>query len=322
MNTVPYTEVLDRAHELQAMSTDRMVPASELKVKNLSTMVLGGEEVGLSPVGAQQVCTFLQMPHNYIKKLPEALQEEQFNHWTNQLELKDPDKIFRVRMRNGKARGVLTSRFTAIDNFNLLERIQPFIEAHEMAVESYNLADPISYVRFVAPKGEAMQVGDEFRVGLDLTNSEVGWHSVEMQSLVWRMVCTNGAFGVMPEQVFRFRHIGGNDRRADQEIDGFFSQVANTSLNLDRLRRLNDVRLNAEGIEGHLEEFTHDSRIPKRIIPDVRKNWSKEPIESAYGVFNAITRLGHSAKGYQKRQEVESYGGTYVSWALRGISLN
>ena len=137
-----------------------------------------------------------------LSDYPELLAEN-VNSWFQ----REPTQRM-VRTLDGTVRAFLSNRYRRIDNLDIAEIVLPVIQQMEDAYfESCQITDSRMYIKVVNKRLEAEVVpGDIVQSGVIISNSEVGLGSVNIQPLVYRLVCSNGM--VVNDAQTRRTHIG------------------------------------------------------------------------------------------------------------------
>ena len=168
----------------------------------------------------RQLGTYLGIPQKYYELMrtdaPELLAYNA-NYWFSQ-----KNELRTLRTIDGCARAFLSNRYRRIDNLDIAGIVLPVLQEMEgMHFESCQLTDSRMYIKVVNKRLEAEVVpGDIVQSGVIISNSEVGLGSVNIQPLVYRLVCSNGM--VVNDAQTRRTHIG-RVNEADENFQ-LFSQ--------------------------------------------------------------------------------------------------
>lgn len=130
--------------------------------------------VGLAPTGwaTTQLCQRLNIPTSYFKRCPEALRDDQFNHWIEHAERPQsrPER-WRLRTRGDTLRGVLTERYTCLDNRDVLSTLAPLVEP-QYQIGWFALTEESFHLRLVDPRlAREVLPHDRLVAGVHLANS-------------------------------------------------------------------------------------------------------------------------------------------------------
>jgi len=172
--------------------------------------------LSLTPWATGQLCARLSIPTPYFKRCPPCLRDSQVNYWLRYApaptgeededagpfaEPDEPhlaagwDDTWLLRGRKDRLRGILSSRYAALDNAQLLDALRPLLldRQERLEVKDFALSEESLHLRLVDPQlAREVLKDDRLMVGFHVSNSEVGRHSVRVDALVWRLVCSNG----------------------------------------------------------------------------------------------------------------------------------
>ena len=164
------------------------------------------EPLEIQQTAHQQIGTYLDIPSKYYDRMLQrdpALLSYNVNRWFQ----KEPEQKL-LRTMDGKARAFLSNRYRRIDNLDIARVVLPIIGEMEGArFESCEITDDRMYLKVVNPRLQAEVVpGDIVQAGIMISNSETGLGAVNIQPLIYRLVCSNGM--VVNEAGTRRAHIG------------------------------------------------------------------------------------------------------------------
>ena len=150
------------------------------------------EPLDIGPNAHRQIGTHLSIPAKYYTKMQEEdpeLLSVNVNSW---LERSDAQRMLRVL--DGRARAFLSNRYLRMDHLQIAEAVLPIIqEIKDARFESCQITEDRMYIKVVNPRlQQEVRPGDIVQSGLIISNSEVGLGSVNIQPLVYRLVCSNG----------------------------------------------------------------------------------------------------------------------------------
>lgn len=160
-----------------------------------------------------QLCARLGIPTPYFRKCPSALQEAQANHWLRHGPHKLGEKWL-LRARESQLRAVLSERYNPLDNTMLLDEVRLLLP-ERYCVDWLGLAEENLHLRVVDPTRRRDVLPDDgLMAGLHLSNSEVGFRSVTVDALVYRLVCSNGLVRLVNgKSLLRQRHLHISESR-------------------------------------------------------------------------------------------------------------
>ena len=297
--------------------------------------VAGQEEFGIADLAHDQVATYTDIPRAYYGRLqsshPALLAQN-----VNTLMQAKPDKRM-VRTLDGHARAFLSDRYRCIDHLDLMENLLPtLMERRDLSFASAEVTDRRLYIKVISSELEGqVKAGDTVRMGLIISNSEVGLGSVMVAPFSERLVCTNGMvhldYGKRKAHLGRAAEAEGEawemftdeTRKADDRA--FFLKVRDTvhnALNGETLQRvLTDMReatgevintdpakmVEAVGLNAGLGETERGSVLRNLIAGADLSRW---------GLANAITRTAQESESYDRATELEQLGGRLLNEPL------
>ena len=160
----------------------------------------------------------------------------------------------------------------------------------EAEVKMVEESDRLFNLRLTFPalqKNMNPQVGDICEVGFDISNSEVGYASIQVMPMIFRLVCTNGLRTQKALQILRKRHVGINFF----QMQDFFTNIFDKDLSvmveqMELMGNLQNYRV--KNLETVMFNIAKNIGIPKRVpqkaileIATVRP--------TRYDVLNAFT---------------------------------
>lgn len=285
-----------------------------------------------------QLATTLAIPKPYYDRMREQapdLLAKNANYW---LETQPAKKM--IRTLDNSVRAILSDRFRPLDNLDLAEAVLPKLTALQATVLSGEVTERRFYLKATTERirGDVNR-GDVVQAGLVVSNSEIGEGRLSISSLLYRLVCLNGA---IMEQVTRRAHIGGrvsgveaiddareyfSDATRQASDKAFFLQAQDAVAGVLTQERFDKGLLDMRRAAG--EKLPED--IPA-VVELAAKRFSFTEGErssilthliqggdlTAYGLGNAITRASQDVESYDRATELERIGGDV--FALPGKS--
>jgi hypothetical protein len=197
------------------------------------------------------------------------------------------------------------------------------------------------YLKVINPRlTDEVKAGDYVQSGFVLSNSEVGAGSVQVQPLVYRLVCTNGM--VVNDAGLTRYHLGSRSGRENEAYE-LYSDRTLALEDQALLAKVQDtVRAAAEP-----EQF---AKVVQRMREAARTPLSGNPAEvvevtgkklglleaeqgdvlthliqggdlSQWGLVNAITRTSQDVADYDRATELERLGGVVLEMAPKQLAL-
>ena len=264
----------------------------------------------------------LQIQRKTLDKFSESFQQKMINERLKQL---GTDGCI-ARVKNDRLRVLVSPNYVKSDNIDIVNQLSTVDLIDEYFVKRFNLDDFSMKIDLVKNNGRRsigmMTDGklDEFEHGFSASNSEVGLYSLDLSSFLYRLICTNGA--VAKDSIFSInqRHYG---RNAQINIQDRFNLLKESSAKLfDKLGSLKDSPIeNADNdfFESFFKELRKKNKsfyASKELREKVTNNYNIESQlteNNYYTLFNAITRTARDEQNVDKKFELESLAGTFLS---------
>ena len=291
----------------------------------------GAQQFGTTRLFHRQVASALGIPAKYYdimqSQKPELLAQN-VNAW-----LSDRENSYMIRTMDyggGRvARALLSDRYRRIDNMEIASAVLPlFAGSDQYEVISSEVTEDRMYLKILSRRLEMEVVpGDYVQAGVVISNSEVGLGSVNVQPLVYRLVCTNGM--IVNDMGERKNHVG----RAAKAVEDSFHIYSDETMEAEDkafLLKLRDVTMAAieEGrfaqVVGKLKESAGIPITGKvtEVVELTGKTYGFNTDEqdsilqyliaggdlSQYGLSNAITRASQDVESYDRATALEGIG--------------
>lgn len=291
----------------------------------------GAQQFGTTRLFHRQVASALGIPAKYYdimqSQKPELLAQN-VNAW-----LSDRENSYMIRTMDyggGRvARALLSDRYRRIDNMEIASAVLPlFAGSDQYEVISSEVTENRMYLKILSRRLEMEVVpGDYVQAGVVISNSEVGLGSVNVQPLVYRLVCTNGM--IVNDMGERKNHVG----RAAKAVEDSFHIYSDETMEAEDkafLLKLRDVTMAAieEGrfaqVVGKLKESAGIPITGKvtEVVELIGKTYGFNTDEqdsilqyliaggdlSQYGLSNAITRASQDVESYDRATALEGIG--------------
>tara|TARA_R110000787_G_scaffold18247_2_gene56090 strand:+ start:681 stop:1751 length:1071 start_codon:yes stop_codon:yes gene_type:complete len=329
----------------QAVSKeDYVVPQDTLRYDPLNggSIVFESNSVGqqsykITDQASRQLATKLKIPTKYFMRMQELepeLLSNNVNTW-----LKSDQRGTMVRTLDGKVRAFLSDRYNRIDNYDVLNQVEPILTAQSnmgnLTIQSCEISARRMYLKATFPKlsreVSKSEVGDIVEAGVSIGNSETGHGSFEIAPLIFRTLCKNGM--VSTDKLTR-RHLGSH---VSSDEDGIIYR--NETIQADDkalLMKIEDTLrsiLDSDTFDRAVDRFSETKEIrfsgnPNRIIKKLSNNYDLNELESegiltalfeakddnnAFGIINAVTRFSQDVEDYDRASELESLGGKLLN---------
>ena len=286
------------------------------------------EPLEIQQTAHRQLGTHLNIPWKYYDRMLQTepgLLAHNVNHW---LRRGDPTQRM-LRTIDGKARAFLSERYRRIDNFDLTAATLPVIaEMQGARFESCQLTEDFLYLKVVNPKLTAeVRVGDVVQAGVVITNSETGQGAVNIQPLVYRLVCSNGM--TVNEARMRRNHVGRvssadenlllySDETLKADDKAFMMKVQDTlratvdevkfARVVSLMKESTEAKLNTASIPSVVKLASSSFGITETESEGVFQHLIEDGDYTLYGLANAVTRFSQDVEDYDRASKLESIG--------------
>lgn len=295
-------------------------------------MIKGIGQFMLNHIAQDQLCNQLAIPRKYyelMRNTAPQLLAENVNHWLTNT----PDTRM-VRTLDGNIRAFLSSKYRAMDNFDLAASFLPILGEMELEVVSSELTDSKLYIKAVFPKIQReVKKGDIVQSGIMITNSEVGQGSLSVQPLVYRLICLNGA--IINDARMSKRHVGRrlNDgdsenpyeiyqddtKKADDKAlwlkvrDTVASTISEVTFDKYVRKFVESTEIKMDGdIQKAVEVVSEKVGLMETEKAAVLRHLIEGGDLSSYGLSNAITRTSNDLDDYDRSTDLQVIGGQII----------
>lgn len=272
-------EVSDRVDKLSRNCVDKMVRVQEITFDSLNTVRIANEPFALRDMAQLSFAYRLGIPLQYLKRCPPEIQKYNLDHWITKE--KNEELLFRF---DGKdVRVVFTPRYTPVDNFEILERLDSLGYGPDTEVQC---SVDHEFMMLNIPEGKAFTVnGDKMRPGLSISNSEVGIAALSISAFLLRLVCTNGMIS-STHVAEKYKHIS---RRILDEFPEVLERVSNELAN-QKNRLLFSLNTKVAYPENTIKSFNRQFALGKIEQEAVEWAWPQEAGDSMFHIVNTYTR--------------------------------
>lgn len=262
----------------------------------------------LSRHALAQLCARLPLPAGgappagYLARCPDHLAAANLNHWLARCRQHEQPVLVRTRQNGGTdpgVRAVLSHRYRAVDHLPLLEALERLLPEHRLSLGGWSLDDEQLTLRIVANADHPASLQDPLRVGLHVSNSEVGLGCVSLTALVTRLVCSNGlVVKVADLGGLHRRHVGRAGENLQETVHVALPRVLEEAD--EAARRFARLRHQPapQPLEPFLERTAREAELPDEHFPRLAPLLEGETL---YDVVNAFTRL---AQGFPVAERV------------------
>ena len=287
------------------------------------------EPLDIQETAHRQLGAYLNIPQKYYEKMLAEnvdLLTENVNSWLQ----KEPE--FRLlRTMDGRARAFLSNRYRRIDNLDIANITLPIIQEMPGAYfESCQITPDYLYIKVVNPRLTAEVVpGDVVQVGVSISNSETGLGAVNIQPLIYRLVCSNGMVVNDARAGTRRTHIGRINARDENfflysqetraaDDHAFVMKVRDTvraavdearfAQVVDKMRESTQLHLNTADLPGVVKLASTSFGITEAESGGVLQHLIEGADYTVYGLANAVTRYSQDVESYDRASKLEEIG--------------
>lgn len=320
-----------------AMKADHLVDTRRIHVEPVENQIfmnlhddkgeIAAEPVVVNLIAHRQIGTELSIPAPFYDRMLQS-HPDLLAHNINTLFQREPGERL-VRTLGGTARAFLSNRYMVIDNIEIAKIVLPIISTMQDArIESCQVTDSRMYIKVVNPRLEAeVAPGDIVQSGMIISNSEVGHGSVNIQPLVYRLVCSNGM--IVNDARTRRNHVGRANstdenfamysRETLQAVDkAFVMKIQDTvkavvdQTRFDRvvglMQTAKEAKMNTHDVPGVVKLTGREFKITEAETNGVLQHLIEGKDLSLYGLSNAITRYAQDVDSYDRSTKLESIG--------------
>jgi hypothetical protein len=323
-------EVRDKVHSDDSGKWDTIVKARSVTLKNgriiFPQATADGYDMGLSlsPWATGQACTKLGIPAAYFRKCPQVLQDSNWNYWAqrvgdvNFLTKSDAEaeEFWTLRAKGSTVRGVLSQKYTKLDNAKVMEAVMPLVTGSEFKVGLSELTGESFHLRLVRPDlSRDAFPKDKLMVAVHIANSEVGYRAVSVDAGVFRLVCSNGLMRrVDGKSHLKQRHIHVDGDKFPELLKGAVQEAVTSAAGFME-QMVQSTRMKIPCPEHALELLAEEWALPKQTLEYARFALHGESgADTLYGLVNAFTNASQKLP-VDERLDLETRAGTLVDMA-------
>lgn len=332
-----------------SQKADYILPAKDIRMMNDVSLFSQTTQAGLyvpTDVVHMQLQDKLSIPSAYYRRMQSNCPELLANNVNTWLDKYNETKglMLRTFESNGgnTARGLLSSYYNVIDNFDILFAALEIIKNSgvKVQIKECNITDKRMYVNIAAPEievnaenalrnylryGDNASAGNGIIAGFTIVNSEVGCGSYEISPRATVLRCMNGL--IVKEDSFRKIHLGAklNDGKINwsettkkKNMELIMAQTkdaVNTFLSEGYLSGIVQKieRASYEKLEKPFDAIQNVCRKVAEKLPlqedrkkDILSYFMSSGDHAASGIFQALTHEAQTMDA-DNRYELESY---------------
>lgn len=323
---------------IASTATMQMVAQDEGRV----TLSLGNKETrhfGVNGIAHDQIGLKTGIPGKYYDRMLQEAPDLLANN-VNRWFAKYPEARM-VRTLDHTARAFLSDSYRPLENSDLAEAVLPILLDMQVEIVSCEITERRLYIKVVderikkdIPTGKKLGDGHTFfdtcSPAAVISNSEVGFGALRIDTGVWTRLCTNLA--VVTEAGMKRRHVGAKSALEDgEEVRHLLSDATKMATDRAIWMQVRDIvkgafdeaRFLALTMKmGELSERPIDGD-PMKVVELSAKHFGATEGERSsilkhlisggdlthYGLFNAFTRTAQDIESYDRATEFERMGG-------------
>lgn len=284
------------------------------------------EPLEIGDIAHRQISTHLSIPAKYYERMRSedpGLLAHNVNTW---LERTPAQRM--IRVLDGKARAYLSNRYLRMDNYSIASAVLPILaEIPDVRIESCQITDSRMYIKAVNPRlQEDVTPGDTVQAGVVISNSEVGLGSVNIQPLIYRLVCSNGM--VVNDAATKRNHIGRatdaeenfqlySEKTLAADDHAFLLKVQDTVraaaeearfAQVGMMREATAVPMNTADVPGVVKLASRQFGLTDSEGEGILQHLIEGHDLSLYGLSNAVTRYSQDVSSYDRASDLEIIG--------------
>lgn len=321
-----FNDLMKKAEDINDMCCDYMVSSSDMSFICEDTKRYGinylseGEKhySNLSRYALGQLAGKVGVPSAYldrcIKNGELELARNNMNTWIDRY-----NSRFLVREYDNNVRGVLSPRYSILDNPDILDVLSDTVDLDTFKVKGSFLSEERLHLRLVSR--EMLNVdGEDLFAGLFIDSSDVGRSALNVSFGIYKQVCTNGLIiSRAGGTLFKQKHIGIT---IDEFREGFSNALSNVDiLNENAVEWVKRAK-NGENhwsadseYEDEIEEFVAYIRQQTNLSKDnahkVIDLMNTKYEDTRWGLINGITEVAQDFT-LEKRLELEKVAGSLL----------
>ncbi len=289
------------------------VPLGELRVDG-DRLISGDREFPFDAEGFRRLCGHFRAPVDYLDSLSPKLRSDVSTFHLRSLGQQSKglnNRSSRIIHRKGVFVDLARSDLHTLGAGEVLHAVRDGFGSDAAAFEVQNLdiQDEAFCLDIVSPAVSAeVRRGDVIEAGVRVEHAYTGERATTVMAFVVRLVCTNG---MVHRECLGSRRTARTRRlNADRE-DARILQIEQVRRMTEEIRKGLDPKLDAirrladeRAEKGQLEQFLRQARMHSRpLVNQLNEAWEAEGREpTAFGLFNALTRLATHGTGLSPRQ--------------------
>ena len=340
------TELASEIERQQNTKKDLIASTKNVAMNEVADIEIGNggtHTFNVNALAHDQIGTHTGIPSKYYDKMlaeePQLLATN-VNKWF----AKYPAPRL-IRTLDGRVRAFLSDSYRPLENADLAEAVLPILLDMKLDIMSCEITERRLYIKAVderlkldVPSGRKMGDGshcffDTCSPAIIISNSEVGFGQLSVDSGVFTKVCTNMA--MIADGGMKRRHVGSRNALTDgEQVRHLLSDATKRATDKAIWMQVRDVVRGAfdeakfkattdkmaglaqDKIEGDVVKVVEFGSKQFGFTETEGKSVLKHLIEGGdltrYGLFNAVTRTAQDLDSYDRATEFEAMGGKII----------
>lgn len=310
-----------------------------VKILKPDQVDVSGDTYALTKDGTKSLCKLLEVPHKFYEQL-NTDDVELWNIMTKRLEeLKNKEVRFAVGQSKEQGSFISSfneSRFGWIPNETFVEIIENILTDNtNLSLKKFYVSSKGVHASLILNDKEASvlgKIGDIFKLGFNLFNSEEIFKNARVSHAIERLVCTNGAVMGEKESGYTMKHtqisqnlvasfyehmnlLISKNSMLDKYVREKIDVMTSVNASLRELKMAHDIGMRtADKLNERVSDF--DTNIPLAAIAnkyglELPLNKSEQWLSTArtpinmYDLYNVITDLASNRKEVTDEEKME-----------------
>lgn len=274
----------------------------------------GEEEYPMSTWGLGQVCNTLGVSGGYIQKCiwrdGSDIGAQNLNYWAKREAEANPNKQYLARLTDDRMHGFLSTSYCTYDDSVFLNQIISALpDGVGFHITNSAVSPEITKVRIISDDKMVID-GDEYSVGLDVSNSRVGRSSVKLELLIFRWICGNGQImGGGRSTVVQKIHRNIENLSIEMQIATVIQRIPELLIEIKSwVETSKQNRLSQHSLDMLMDGFRARAVNSESLTRMVRELMMTKYNETMWGYTQAISEIAQQHSIFA-REKMERYSG-------------
>ena len=270
-----------------------------------------------SKTAINKLCSMYKLSPSHINTLMSAgrldIVADTFNHF-----LLQDRKTMKLRLIGDRIKGIVGKNYKPFDNYDLFSITNNYLKENklESKIEVVSNDDEYTRIRFALPDTgldmgatikETTEIGDIVQGGFEITNSEIGMKSMGLNTLLYRLICSNGMMEMISngdnEEIFYKRGDNFNPFSEANIINQTLTNIVDQSFeNINNFKKTKEIIVKDPVYE--IRKISNKYNLNTHV-DKIRENFQHEPQSNYYGIVNSITRTARDVDDYRQKSKLE-----------------